>query len=732
MKSVKAADPKSTQLGRYQLVERLAAGGMAEIFMAKTQGAHGFEKTLVVKRLLSHLANDDRFVEMFIDEAKVMVQLDHPKIVQVLDFGEVDGQYFIAMEYIDGLDLLAVLRRCAMRNCRPSVEIACHIVAEVLDALDYAHELTDGGGRPLGIVHRDISPSNVFVSAMGEVKLGDFGIATAGDTRGHVEPGTLRGKFGYLAPEHVTGANVDRRSDLFSAGVVLAELLTVRRLFVGNSDLEVLLQVRDARLDRLHERMDRVPLELRPVLASALARDPETRYQDAASFRDALHRYLFETRRMVHRTDVRRFLQQLMSDVGPLPGDPEMPDVVISPPVEKSEAGQIEIGQLSPAYEIADAGPVEDDLTPVISLVDVGDKGLQRIPSVVGRKRKVVIGPPPKPEPVPNEALETRDAPVLKTNELLAVAPQKRSPSSSSFMDVETYHKVHGATLPPQNAIPERKSPSESEMKEMLSQRLMSRSEWSSTARPEMSGLLQNESLFSVLFKLAVQEATGLLVIRAHNALKEIYVVDGDPSYVISDRAEELFGQYLVERGVISEGELSMALAILPQFGGKIGDALVALKLLTAVQVMRHLTKQVRQKLFDAFEWNTGGFAFYDGKECEYESAPLGLDAFEILGAGSKALGREALETRIEAYLDAKPRAVNDTAVPPEVFRLGGKPRAIFEKLDGRLTVREHLQRYDDEQERESFARIAYLLLETGMARTRSLHPTDPWRAQER
>lgn len=153
--------------GRYRLEERLAVGGMAEIFRAKTFGVHGFEKTIVIKRILPRLSEDREFVDLFIDEARVMTQLNHPKIVQVYDFGEVEGQLFIAMEYVEGLDLLELLRLCAKRRVRPTTAIAVHIIAEVLDALDFAHNLRGQGGQLLGVVHSDVSPSNIFVSSQG-------------------------------------------------------------------------------------------------------------------------------------------------------------------------------------------------------------------------------------------------------------------------------------------------------------------------------------------------------------------------------------------------------------------------------------------------------------------------------------------------------------------------------------------------------------------------------------
>src|SRR5437868_8503372 len=243
--------PLPSPFGRYTLLERLGIGGMAEVFRSKIVSSHGFEKILVIKRILPQLAADKTFVSMFIDEAKLTAQLMHPKIVQILDFGDVAGQYFIALEFIDGFDALALLRTSAQRRVRVPIPLAVFIAAEVLEALDYSHNARDMDGRPMQLVHRDISPSNIFISRRGDVKLGDFGIAHARERESKTQAGTLKGKYGYMSPEQVVGGSLDARSDLFAVGIVLAEMLMGRRLFTATADLDVLLMVRDARIDRL-------------------------------------------------------------------------------------------------------------------------------------------------------------------------------------------------------------------------------------------------------------------------------------------------------------------------------------------------------------------------------------------------------------------------------------------------------------------------------------------------
>ncbi len=284
-------------VGRYQIVDRLAVGGMAELFKATLTGEHGFAKLVAIKKILPHLATDHSFVEMFIDEARITAQLDHRHIVQVFELGTDADTPYIAMQYVDGLDVLALLRECARSQIRLPPDLAALIVRDVLDALDYAHHALDASGRPLGIIHRDISPGNVLLSWRGDVKLTDFGIARAAERRHKTEAGTLKGKYGYMSPEQVSGSEVDARSDLFSLGILLAEMVMARRLFTSTNDLDILLMVRDARLDRLHKYASEFPVELRVLTTKALQRRPEDRWQSAAQFRDALDEWLRRTTR---------------------------------------------------------------------------------------------------------------------------------------------------------------------------------------------------------------------------------------------------------------------------------------------------------------------------------------------------------------------------------------------------------------------------------------------------
>ncbi len=261
---------EGTQLGKYTLKRQLATGGMAEIWLGEQRGPGGFTKELVVKRILPHLANDEKFVQMFLDEARLAAQLTHPNIVQIFDLGEADGSYFIAMEYIRGHDL-AQLREAGRAMGAPLDWLAAaRIVADACAGLDYAHNFADSRGRPMNLVHRDVSPQNILVSDQGAVKLVDFGVAKAATSTHKTQTGAVKGKFAYMSPEQIRGEKLDGRSDLFAMGIVLFELLTGRRPFGADSELMALTAIMHHPAPDVQEINPNIPQPLRDVVAKAL------------------------------------------------------------------------------------------------------------------------------------------------------------------------------------------------------------------------------------------------------------------------------------------------------------------------------------------------------------------------------------------------------------------------------------------------------------------------------
>lgn len=287
-----AFEPK--QFGRFYLIEKLAVGGMAEIYKAKTFGVDGFEKQCAIKRILPHCSADKDFINMLVDEAKLSVLLSHANIVQVYDLGKVGDDYFISMEFISGINYRDIMYRCREKGIKIPLDIAVYIISEMCKGLDYAHRKTDENGSPLNIVHRDISPQNVLISYEGEVKIVDFGIAKAAMNISHTMAGILKGKIAYMSPEQALGKSVDYRTDIYSAGIILYESVTGKKLYTGESQFEVLKKIRTTKIDTT-KLPPEIPHRLQEIMAKGLAYFPKDRFQSAGDMQIELTKYLYST-----------------------------------------------------------------------------------------------------------------------------------------------------------------------------------------------------------------------------------------------------------------------------------------------------------------------------------------------------------------------------------------------------------------------------------------------------
>jgi len=303
------SDPP-TNFGPYLLLERIALGGMAEVFKAVKAGVGGFEQIVAIKRILPHVAEDEEFIAMFKDEAKIAVQLQHGNIAQIYSLGQEDHSFYIALEYIAGKDARALFERCRENKQTMAVAQACFIVMKVCEGLEYAHNKKDAQGRRLNIIHRDVSPPNLLVSYEGEVKLIDFGVAKAAGRASKTQAGILKGKFGYMSPEQVRGMTLDHRSDIFALGVCLWEMLTGRRLFHGDTDFATLEKVRRGDVARPSTVNAEVPLELEAIVMRALAAEVEDRYKWAGEFHDDLQRFMFDQGLFYSRKDLAAWMRQ--------------------------------------------------------------------------------------------------------------------------------------------------------------------------------------------------------------------------------------------------------------------------------------------------------------------------------------------------------------------------------------------------------------------------------------
>ncbi len=276
-------------LGPYVIYERLGAGGMATVHRAEQIGLAGFRKQVALKRLLPHIAGDPKMLKMFTHEARLASHLRHGNVAQIYDLGKHDDTYFIAMEYVAGPTLTQIMKQCGTASGAMPVSIVLSILAQVCDALDHAHNLSDDSGRPLGIIHRDVSPGNIIVSSTGVVKLIDFGIAKVADA-GEVQTqaGYIKGKYAYIAPEYTHG-HLDSRADLFGLGVIAHELLATRRLFNAPTDFETIKRLREMPIQPPSRWNPQVPADVDDIVMTALQRDPTLRWQSASAMRTAIH-----------------------------------------------------------------------------------------------------------------------------------------------------------------------------------------------------------------------------------------------------------------------------------------------------------------------------------------------------------------------------------------------------------------------------------------------------------
>jgi eukaryotic-like serine/threonine-protein kinase len=291
---------------RYTITERLDHGGMAEVFRGVAESMEGFKKNVAIKRILPNLTKNQKFVAMFLDEARLSLFLQHANIVQVFDISRTpDNAYFLVMEFIDGCNLKSLIERQKQKNRRMEVAHTIYIMMECCKALQYAHFLENPeNGKPLGIVHRDISPPNILLSKNGEIKLVDFGLAKANSQLESTDQGVVKGKFSYLSPEAASAIEVDHRADVFAVGIILWELFTGRRLFYGDTDYQTVELVRQARVPSIAAVNPEIEPELEAIVRKALAKDVADRYQEAGDLSDALAQYLFSRRMKVTSRDI--------------------------------------------------------------------------------------------------------------------------------------------------------------------------------------------------------------------------------------------------------------------------------------------------------------------------------------------------------------------------------------------------------------------------------------------
>ncbi len=638
-----STQPVPQRLGPYELIQRIATGGMAEVYLARREGPHGFQKLVAVKRILPQLARDHDFVAMFVDEARVCARLGHPNIVQVFDFGEHDGELYMAMEFVDGTTGARLIRAAASQNEDVPLDVSIHIALSVLRGLEYAHNARDEEGRPLHLVHRDVSPGNVLIDRSGAVKLTDFGIARAAEVEPRTEAGQLKGKLGYMSPEQVVGRELDARSDLFTLGIVFAELVMLRPLFAGGSELDVLMRIRDADLSALDRSSSRVPDDIRAVLYRALTKDPLLRYPSATAFAEAIEEVVRRRRLQVGPAKLAAWVEKL----GLLEGGVQLEEQ------DTSESGRIDTAVLdidTNTRKALESGEVEDER-----------------PSRPGVERDV--------SPQIYKVL-------LKDDTVLGPMSYPR------LIEMFATGRVTIASRISRESAPFREAESFAELARFVTSPAL-RWEEGMPADATGRGPIDRVLLPSRIFQLVMRRETGVLLLDDGAKRKKIYIVEGTPEFVASTDTRELLGEHLVSRGQVLRMEVDMALAMLPRFGGRLGDALVGLGVLRPIELFRAIHEQTQERFMEMFKWRTGEFGYVRGARSHEETFPLGVDPYELIARGV----REAYAAQeLEAILSPLDEEVLEPVLPLpvriETFRLPEREANVLLAIDGKSTLR--------------------------------------------
>ncbi len=650
------------RFGDYDLLRRLGVGGMSEIFLARPADPARSGERYALKRLLPELAAAPEFVELFDREMRLATRLRHPNLLGVHDSGCVDGRYFIVGEYVEGLDCWKISRRLARLDEVLPLQLVVRIVAEVLLGLQYIHELHDEQRRPAGVVHGDVSPSNILVSLRGEVKVGDFGVALVpSEELEQQRRRRLRGKIRFLSPEQLEGRPPDARADLFAVGVLMAEMILGRSPFHGQTDVAVMLNIRDVRLNLSDDFERNVPVELRATLLRALSREPRERHASAAAMREEVLRYARQWNLRLEREELAGLVQRLLR-----PGD------------------------------VGDADPHRETLTP--------EENAPVLP------REVRVEPTPAAPLPPATHYLVRRA----DGGTLGPFPYARLIEAVTLAEADSHDEVSvdGGPFLPLTSIPG--------VRQHLPLLEQTTTGVVLPAVPDRTGRFETDTVAGVLLELAAARETGLLVADLHAIRKEVYLVEGGPLYVSSNVRSEQLGPFLVARGAISSLELDMALAVLPRYQGSMADALLALEAIDPMALFEHLTEHLRLRLLDLFTWQSGIWMFYRGVECRREFSLPPATPRLLRDGIEHSLPTHELESWWSTTAPIELAAAADPRPPRDWWELGDTEQAVLDALTRRTSGVEllgRLLRQRIDLEREEILRAVHFSLVAGLAR---------------
>lgn len=688
------------RFGKFVLIDRIGRGGMADVFRGMLQGADGFTKECAVKVILPSLAEDPHFVRMFIDEARVAVWLNHPNVVQIYDLGQVEGQYFIAMEYVSGKDLLDLLAARARTKLRIPVAVAVHIAIEMLRGLDFAHHARSPIGEPLTIVHRDVSPSNILLSYQGLVKVADFGIAKSGLQSNLTEGGTHKGKMGYMSPEQVTGQEIDLRSDLFAAGVVLFEMLTMSRLFKAPTDLDVMLKIRDVNIAEELTRLRDVPIGLRDIVLRALSRSPDERFASGAEFADALSAFAVREDLELGPQLLAKVLQDTFAEsvVAEAKRRQTTQDTLPPPTVAPT----------APTFRFRDAEGVVHGPMPLADLhrllastphsmherVSVSG-GLwlntEVFPSLSGIPRGVAPAVTVEAEALTSFNSLHQEGPLNRDWEDLALAGvnSKRQRKGRASTSSGSFPGADAAS--PSGDAPAVESPLPVEPVFAVKDSI------EGSTRETQRGSLSSGSIVQLLHAIHRHRLTGRLRLWHSDRTISLHARDGQLVVVDTESPDARFGGYLVDRDLISPEQLSYGLVRAARYGGQLGHTLVSEGVISPHMLFTALCDRLREDIFSLIGVSEGIWVWEPERQDAGNAMEAGFELDQLIATGVKERCSLPYLRNYVSELEDHPLEATTTDGTFGGVRVFGRALRLAMNIGNRESVADLLRRFTTE-----------------------------------
>jgi serine/threonine-protein kinase len=686
---------------------------MAEIFKAVARGAGDFQKVLVVKRILLGYSRDPAFVKMFTDEARITAPLQHANIVQIFEFNEVEGQYYLAMELVNGRDLQRVMARANKLGRKVPEDLAMYMVGEVCKALWYAYNARDAYGSPLKIIHRDVSPSNILLSYEGEVKVTDFGVAKAATSSSKDQGGVLKGKLGYMSPEQVMGRDLDHRSDLFGLGIILFELLTLKRMFLGRTDLQTLINIRDADVAKRLERHPDIPAEIAEMLHKAMAKDPERRYRNATEFLGEIQDWIFAKNRRVGQESLAAFMRDLF---------PEESEQEILP-LEVDEVGdalrQQEASISAPGLSFEEASRLAAEAPRVAPLVSDGDLSgdgefaglpLDEIAEVKDSTRSSRVAPAASTFRIRDQKGHVF-GPVDFDNMLSLLKSRAITEEEQCQVDGGDWIRVAEVT-----ALQNHMRDNEAE----LGRRVLL-----------FEGSVDRRSMIRLVTNISREKRlSGLLTLKHGSHQKEIYFRDGRPRFIFSNLRTELLGEFLVMKVGVNRERVEEAIRQSRPIGGRLGDALVSTGTVGAHELAEALQAQFKSRFLDIFTWEGGWFGFFENVSTPRASVAMELDPMLAVSEAVRTMyGADLLKAWLTESQNRRLARSDSARVHISELRLLPKEMRVVNLIDMNPGLTPLLKAVPQTPEYQAMVyKIVFLLLETGIYQFRGTAGAPPRR----